>query len=379
MKILQVLPALEQGGVERGAVEVATALAQAGIPSAVASAGGRLVEKLDALGVAHFTLPLASKNPFVIRRTAGRLADIVRSGGFTLMHVRSRAPAWCVRRASRLSGVPFISTWHGLYGTHPRFLKIPYNRVMLDGLRTIAVSDCVRNHIVSTYGADPSKIVRIWRGADVEKFRPEAVAPEAAAAFRRSLGFPEGLPVLTLPGRLTYWKGQMLLLDAAAQLRVPVGVLFVGSDQGRHDYTAELKARAATLAPRVRTVFVEHTDDMPLVYAASDVVVSASSAQPEAFGRVIPEAQAMGRLVVGTAHGGACETIRDGETGFLVPPGDAAALAAALDKALTLPADAAARMREAAIRSVRDTFSTAAMCARTIELYREIHKELNLS
>ena len=124
MKILQVLPALEQGGVERGTIEIATALSVAGVPSAVASAGGRLVRELESLGVEHFTLPLASKNPFVVRRNAIRLAKIAKEGGFTLMHVRSRAPAWSVRTASRLSDVPFISTWHGLYGTRPRWLKI---------------------------------------------------------------------------------------------------------------------------------------------------------------------------------------------------------------------------------------------------------------
>lgn len=373
MKILQVLPALEQGGVERGTLEIASALAAAGIPNAVASAGGRLVAELDALGVRHYALPLASKNPFTVRRNGNALAQIAREGGFTLMHVRSRAPAWSVRRASRLSGVPFVSTWHGLYGTKPKWLKIPYNRVMLSGLKTIAVSDCVRDHIISVYGADPASIVRIHRGADVAKFRPDAVAPDAAAAFRASLGFAPDAALVTLPGRLTYWKGQKLLLEAVAAMeRRAVGVLFVGSDQGRTDYTAELKAMAAALPEGKRVAFLEHTDDMPLVYAASDVVVSASSAQPEAFGRVIPEAQAMGRLVVGTAHGGACETISDGRTGFLVPPGAAAALAAALDRALSLPGPEADAMRAAAAASVRENFSTARMCEQTLALYREL-------
>lgn len=374
IKVLQVLPALEQGGVERGTLEIAAALVQAGVPNAVASAGGRLVAELERLGVEHFELPLASKNPLVVMRNGSRLAEIARSGGFTLMHVRSRAPAWSVRRASRLSGVPFISTWHGLYGTKPAFLKIPYNRVMLSGLRTIAVSDCVREHILSVYGADPDKVVRIHRGADVGKFRPDAVDAAAAAAFRERLGFAASARVVTLPGRLTYWKGQKNLLEAAALMkRRDAGFLFVGSDQGRTEYTAELKAMAARLPEGMKVAFLEHSDEMPLVYAASEVVVSASSAQPEAFGRVIPEAQAMGRIVVGTAHGGACETIADGVTGFLVPPGDSAALAAALDRALGLPEDERARMSEAAVKSVRENFSTERMCQLTLELYRSLH------
>lgn len=373
MKILQVLPALEQGGVERGTIEIATALSVAGIPNAVASAGGRLVKELEAFGVEHFTLPLDSKNPFTVRRNSSRLAKIAKDGGFTLMHVRSRAPAWSVRRASRVSGVPFIATWHGLYGTEPKWLKLPYNRVMLSGLRTIAVSDCVRRHIIDVYGADPERIVRIHRGADVDTFRPDAVADSDAAAFKASLGFASATPVITLPGRLTYWKGQKDLVSALALMRhSDVGVLLVGSDQGRTDYTAELKAMASALPEGKKVVFLEHTDAMARVYKMSDIVVSASSAQPEAFGRVIPEAQATGRIVVGTAHGGACETIADGETGFLVPPADPAGLAAALDRVLDLPEEEKSRISAAAVESVRNNFSVAKMCAKTLELYRTL-------
>ncbi|MBQ1568588.1 MAG: glycosyltransferase family 4 protein [Kiritimatiellae bacterium] len=373
MKILQVLPALEQGGVERGTIEIATALSVAGVPSAVASAGGRLVRELESLGVEHFTLPLASKNPFVVRRNAIRLAKIAKEGGFTLMHVRSRAPAWSVRTASRLSDVPFISTWHGLYGTRPRWLKIPYNRVMLSGLKTIAVSDCVRDHIISVYGADPEKIVRIHRGADVGTFRPDAVSAESAAEMKSSLGFAPETPVITLPARLTFWKGQKDLLAALGMMNhSDVGVLLVGSDQGRTAYSDELKAMAARLPEGKKVVFLDHSDEMPRIYAMSEVVVSASSAQPEAFGRVIPEAQAMGRLVVGTAHGGACETISDGETGFLVPPADPAKLAETLDKVLDLPENEKSRIASAAVESVRTSFSVERMCAKTLELYRSV-------
>ena len=185
---------------------------------------------------------------------------------------------------------------------------------------------------------------------------------------------PEGFGELIL--------GVALIAVCASNLTVTVtfgsvAVLFVGSDQGRVEYTGELKAMAAALPAGKTALFLEHTDDMPLVYAASDVVVSASSAQPEAFGRVIPEAQAMGRIVVGTAHGGACETVADGVTGFLTPPGDAAALAAALDRALEMPADEAAKMRAAAVESVRENFSTARMCERTLEFYSKIHSTLS--
>lgn len=373
MKILQILPALGTGGVERGTVEIARALAEAGIPNAVASAGGPRVADLVALGVPHFALPLASKNPFVIWRNAARLADLVRREGFTLLHARSRAPAWSAWWAAQRVGATFLATFHGVYGTSPRFLKIPYNRVMTKGAKVIAVSNFVKRHVVETYGVPEEKVIRIHRGADTETFRPDAVTPEQAAARKAALGFAPDLPVVTLPGRLTRWKGQALLLDALARMkRRALGCLFVGSDQGRTDYTAELKATAARLPSETKVVFLEHADDMPCVYALSDVVVSASTDQPEAFGRIIPEAQATGVLVVGTAHGGACETIDDGVTGFLVPPGDADALAAKLDEVLNLPASRADAIRAAALASVRENFSTARMCAETIALYRSL-------
>lgn len=375
MKILQVLPALEQGGVERGTLEVAAALTMRGIPNAVASQGGRLVAELEAMGVQHHHLELASKNPFKVFSNAHKLAEIAKEGGYTLMHVRSRAPAWSVRKASRLSGIPFISTWHGLYGTSPGFLKLPYNRVMLGGLGTIAVSDCVRRHILDTYGAAPGKVVTIHRGADVGKFRPSAVDAADALAKKIDLGFAPETPVVALPGRLTSWKGQHILLEAAARMKTErFGLLFIGSDQGRTEYSAHLRALAEKLTG-VKTVFLDHTSEMPLMYALSDIVVSASSAQPEAFGRVIPEAQAMGRIVVATAHGGACETVVDGVSGYLVPPGDPSALAETLDRVFALPEDVKDGVREAAVRSVRENFSIEKMCDRTIEYYEEVLDE----
>ena len=362
------------GGVERGTVEIAAALRAAGIDNAVVSQGGPMVVELEALGVPHFTLPVKSKNPFVIRANARRIADLARREGVTLMHVRSRAPAWSVKWASKASGIPWIATYHGVYGTEPKFLKVPYNRVMLCGLRTICVSEYVRRHVLEVYRPDPARLVLIHRGADTDTFRPDAVAKERADALKSELGFSAGLPVITLPGRLTRWKGQVETLRALAAMRHRrVGCLFVGSDQGRTEYSRELRDLAAALPPETEVRFLEHSDDMPRVYAMSDIVVNASSSQPEAFGRVIPEAQAMGVITVGTAHGGACETIADGRTGFLVPPGDSAALAAKFDEIIDLPAGEKEAIRAAAVESVRANFSTAKMCAATIDLYRALH------
>jgi len=376
MKVLQVVPALEQGGVEWDAVEVALALQAQGIENGIVSAGGGMVAKLAAAGIPHHTLPLATKNPLKIVQNANRIARLVRENGYDLVHVRSRAPAWSVKLAAARQGFAWLATYHGVYGTKPRWLKIPYNSVMLKGSRTICVSDFVRRHVSATYASDAERLITIHDGADTGRFFPEAVTAGEVSSFRESLDFAADVPLIVQAGRLTSWKGQHILLQAVARMRhAQVGVLFVGSDQGRIDYTNQLKDLAAKLPPEKRVVFLERHDNMPLVYAAGTVAVNASSSQPEAFGRVIPEAQAMGTLVIATAHGGACETIVDGETGFLVPPGDVAALAARLDDVLDMTHEAKAQMRNAAIRSVREKFSIAETCRRTLAVYRDILKE----
>ena len=377
MKILQVLPELEQGGVERGTLEIASALSAAGIPNAVASAGGRLVHALDECGTEHLLLPINKKNPFTLRKCAKKLAEYCEKEGVTLIHVRSRAPAWAVKWASEMCGVKWIATYHGVYGTSPRLFKIPYNRIMLKGERTIAVSDYVRRHIIENYsGVDPERIVRIYRGAETSVFSPDAVSREEAEEKKtKQYGFEADLPVITIPGRLTRLKGQEVFFDALSMMRNRrFGVLVLGSDQGRVEYSDQLRTIAGKLSDETRVVFRDHTSEMQKVYAMSDIVVNASSAQPEAFGRTIPEAQAMGRLVVATAHGGACETIEDGRTGWLVPPGDPAALAAKIDEILDMPEERREEVRRAAVKSVRDNFSTAKMCEATLALYRAILK-----
>ena len=377
MKILQVLPELEQGGVERGTIEIASALTAAGIPNAVASAGGRLVHALEECGTEHLLLPIDKKNPFTLRKCAKKLAEYCKAEGVTLMHVRSRAPAWAVKWASEMCGVKWIATFHGVYGTEPRIFKIPYNRIMLKGERTIAVSDYVRRHILDNYsGVDPERIVRIYRGAETDVFSPDAVPKEDAEAKKtKQYGFDGDRPVITIAGRLTRLKGQEVFFEALSMMRNRrFGVLVLGSDQGRVEYSDHLRTIAGKLSDETKVVFRDHTSQMQVVYALSDIVVNAST-QPESFGRTITEAQASGCLVLATAHGGACETVKDGGTGFLVPPGDAKAMAAKLDEMLEMSAEAKAKMRAAAVESVRSNFSTARMCEETLALYRELHGE----
>ncbi len=372
--VMQVLPRLETGGVERGTTEIAAALTDAGFGSIVVSGGGRLVHDLERGGTEHITLPVYSKNWFTIRRNAAKLAKIIREKRVDIVHARSRAPAWAAKRACEMTGVPFMTTFHGAYNMGPFNIKKRYNKVMTDGVVTIAVSNFIKNHILSNYeNVESDKIRVIHRGADVDRFNTSQVTQGRLIALSRKWNLPEDKPVIMLPGRLTRWKGQLLFLDALAQMKHKndVRCLFVGSDQGRSGYRRELERKIKKLGLSAAVQLVDHCSEMDVAYMLSDIVVSAST-DPEAFGRVIPEAQAMGRLVVGPDHGGATETIRDGETGFLFKHGDAADLARKLDAALDLPADEKRAMTERAMRGVRDDFSKTKMCEKTLALYREV-------
>ena len=200
--VLQVLPTLEMGGVERGTIEMAAALQQASIKNYVISAGGPMVRELEKMGIPHILMPVQSKNPLTIWRNVGRLSKVIKDKGITLIHVRSRAPAWSVKYASARTGVPFITTYHGVYGLKPAWLKRPYNRVMTEGVKVIAVSDFVKRHIMENYDVPADKIETIYRGADIRRFNPERVVLERVTDLMKAFQIPPEKPVITLVGRL---------------------------------------------------------------------------------------------------------------------------------------------------------------------------------
>ena len=372
--VLQVVPELITGGVERGTIDIAEALAEAGGRAFVASAGGPMETTLARVGATHITMPAHSKNFFVMVRNVRRLQEIIEKHDIDIVHARSRAPAWSAYIAARRTGRPFVTTFHGTYGAQ-NALKRWYNRVMTKGVRTIAISDFIANHVRSTYGIDPAKVIVIHRGVDLAIFDPHAVAPGRFIPTAEKWRLPDGVPVVMLPGRLTRWKGQQVFINAIVKLgRKDICAVMLGSDQGRTAYREELEdqVRDKDLGGVVR--LVEETSDMPATLMLADVVVSAST-DPEAFGRIIAEAGAMGRPVIATDHGGAREQVIEGETGWLVPPGDPEALAAAIERAVTLDKAKRERMSAAAIEHVRAKFSKTAMCAATLALYREIAAE----
>ncbi len=369
--VLQVLPRLVTGGAERGAVDIAVTLAESGGTSLVASEGGPMEYELKRAKIAHVKLPLASKNPVVMYRNVARLVGLIEAHDVDIVHARSRAPAWSAVVAARRTGRHFVTTFHGAYEVG-NALKRRYNAIMVKGERVIANSEFIARHIRETYNVDPARVRVIRRGVDLTRFDPERASAERVIQLANKWRLPDGVPVVMLPGRLARWKGHRGLIEALTHLRdVELLCVIVGTDERRGAYRAELERLIARHALGGRVFLPGHCDDMPAAYMLADVVVSAST-QPEAFGRVVSEAQAMGCPVVASDHGGAREQVLGNRTAFLYPPGDAAALAEMIRKALALDAGARERLAAEARAHVKANFDKTHMCAATLALYREI-------
>ena len=373
--ILQVLPALETGGVERGTVDMALAIQHAGWVPVVASTGGRLVAELERHNILHLTLPLRSKSPLTIRRNIDRLRDVIYDYRVNLVHARSRAPAWSAYYAAKREGVPFVTTYHGTYNGGLWGLKDRYNAIMTRGARVIAISQFIADHIIRTHGT-PSDIIRVIpRGVDIDSLNPATISQNRVVHLVQKWQLADrlGVPVVMLPGRLTRWKGQEVLIAALAhrQQRGDLCCLLVGSDQGRHQYSAALREQITRNSLHGMVHLVGECADMPAAYLLSDLVISAST-DPEAFGRVVVEGQAMGRPVIATNHGAAAETVLDGQTGVLIPPNDPVALAAAIDHLVALSPDQRRAVAQAGRAHVAAHFTKAMMCERTLAVYEEL-------
>lgn len=372
--VLQVLPALVSGGVERGTVDVAAALAAAGAQALIASAGGPMAKEAARLGARHFGLPLRAKNPLRLWRNAGKLARLIRAEQVDIVHARSRAPAWSAYWAARRTGRIFITTFHGAYNFGSE-LKRRYNAVMAKGERVIAISHFIAEHVQTHYGVPAERIRVIPRGVDLAQLDPDKVHPERLAVLAKAWRLPDGATTLLLPARVTRWKGHAVVLDALAALARPeVVCVFAGDDQGKAEYRRDLERQIERLGLGEQVRFVGACRDMPAAYLLADVVVSAST-DPEAFGRVAAEAQAMGRPIIASDHGGSRETVVPGVTGWLTPPNDAAALTAAIREALDLTPERRAALATAGRAYVAERFTKEKMCAATLALYDELLAE----
>lgn len=374
--LLQVIPELQTGGAEQATLDVAAAVVAAGGRALVASRGGRMAEALRAGGGELIVMPVRSKNPLTIAANAARLSRLIRERKVSLVHARSRAPAFSALWAARATRTPFVTTYHGVYKAQ-NSLKRWYNAVMTRGDLVIANSDYTCAYIMAQHGTARERIVVIPRGVDLARFDPAAVSDERLRALRARWGLADddARVKLLLAGRLTGWKGQRLVIDAAARLkaagRTDWLVLLAGDDQGRLAYRDELIQAIAAHGLQDTVRLVGHCDDMPAAYLLADVAMS-SSLEPEAFGRTAVEPQAMGRPVLAADHGAPKETVVDGETGWLVAPGDVEAWATAMAAAIDAGAERRSAMGQAAMARTRRLYSVESMCEATLGVYAKL-------
>lgn len=370
--VLQVLPELEMGGVEIGTTEIAEALCAKGFKNFVASKGGRLTHDLEKLGVPHFTLNLKTKNPIKMYLNSKKLEKIIRNNQINIVHARSRAPAWSAYWAAKKAHVHFMTTFHGTYGLGPFGIKKVYNKVMARGERVIAISNHIREHLIKNYIIDQDNIRLVHRCVNLLRFNPDTVTQARKINMVEQYNIPDDKPVILLGGRITHWKGQHLLIKALAKMEnQDFYCIIAGDEQGREAYLSYLKRLADKYHLTSKIGFYGKVLDMSALMSVSSVIVSAAI-EPEAFGRISVEGQAMGKIVVASKIGGSLDTIVDGVTGKFFESNNPYSLAEALDWALTRSESERKKIAEAGIKNVKEHFTKEIMCDKTIAVYEEL-------
>ncbi len=369
MKTLQLVPAMEQGGVERGVVEMNRAIVSAGWENVVVSAGGRLAERIEAAGGRHVLMDVKSKNPLTYLSRAAALRRLLEKERPDVVCAHSRVPAWLFVRAGRGLGIPWITFAHGANSVSR------YSKVMTAGDLVVTPSRYVADYLKAAYGTDEAKIRVIPRAVEQERFDPQRLDLSFVEAKRREWR-TEGRTVVMGVGRITRLKGFDVLVRAVGRLRDqgatgrdgrPFMLVIVGeAELLRKDVEVELHSLVASLGLEDRVVFAGNQSKVAECISIADVVVSSNTEKPEAFGRSMAEALAMGRPVVAKAFGGALDVVRDGVDGTLVRDGD---FAAAIEKTAKMQFDGAA-----ARRSVLDRFSFDRMVELSLSVYRELRK-----
>ena len=374
--LLQIIPELETGGAEQTTLDVARAVVAAGGQALVASRGGRMVAQLQAEGGVFIPLPAHSKNPLAMAANALVLKRLIQDRTISLVHARSRAPAFSALWAARATKTPFVATYHGVYKAQSR-LKRWYNAVMTQGDLVIANSDFTRQHLLAEHRIDPDRVVTIPRGVDLDRFDPARVDPARVAALKGHWGIAseDRRIKIVLAGRLSRIKGHLTVIQAAQTLKAAgrrdFVILFAGDDQGRLGYRQDLQSAIvqADLVDQVR--LVGHCDDMPAAFMLCDLAILPTLV-PESFGRAAVEPQVMGKPVIASAHGGTLETIVEGETGWLTTPGDPQAWALSLGHALDIGPAGLANMGAVAQARARKLYSNQAMCVATLAVYSRV-------
>ena len=370
-KIVQILPALNHGGVERGTVEMAEAIINAGGHAVVISNGGLLESKLARIGAEHIKLPVHSKNPFKILANRRNVKTLLASIKPDLVHIRSRAPAWSALTPATKLNIPVVTTIHGRFKANS-FLKKIYNGIMVKSDHVIAISNYVENLVRQQFPQTAEKMTVIHRGVDVDLFNPQAVSPHRVINMSDHLVIPDGVPVVMLPARPTAWKGMDVLIEAMGMIKDKnFLLLLVGAGDGSQDLQNDLIKKIERADIMDKTRLTPSITDMPAGLMLADVVVMPSTT-PEPFGRVAVEASAMGCPVVAFNHGGATESIVHGVTGWLADPVDPASLAQAVDNALSLKKKQRQKLALEARSYVEKKFTSDLMCQSTINIYLKL-------
>lgn len=378
LRVLQVLPDLNSGGVERGTIDVANYLAKKGYSNFICSNGGVLTKELSSKKIKHITLPVHSKNIFNMIINIYRLHKIIKENKIDIVHVRSRAPAWSTFFACKTSGAHLVTTFHAAYSlTYP--LKKFYNSIMLKGERVIAISKFIKKHIENRYHFKSEHLITIERGIDLNFYNPEGVDEERVEKARAKFctDFPKDVKVILVPARFTKIKGHAYLLNALKYLKGKnIRCIVVGKlNEKQYDYFLELEkfCEEHKLSQTVK-MYTDAYPDMAALYSIADVVVC-PSLEPEGFGRIIVEAQAMKKIIIATNIGAPSYIIKDGVDGFLSPVNDAATLSEVIEKVLSLSKAEYEKIANAGRKKVEKHFTLESMCEKTLSVYKSLVEE----
>ncbi len=381
--ILQIIPKLVSGGAEKTTLDIGRAIVAKNWNSFVISQGGRMVDELEEAGSTHITLPVASKNPIRIIRNAMQIIRIIRSRNISIIHARSRAPAWSALIAARIHGIPFVTTYHGAYKQSSWF-KALYNSVMVRSNVAIANSNWTADLIKSRYTSLIKDVRIVYRGTDFSAFDLNSIDRARRQKLHKLWNVNDGQAIILNLARITKLKGQRTLIEAIPNIlkTSPNAVIvFAGDDHGHEGYQRRLQVRCKELGISDSVRFPGHCDDPAAAFAISELSIVASH-QPETFGRAAVEAQALRTFVIATDLGGAGETVlsppavsEDQRTGWKVPPKNAKAIASAVRSVLMLDETEREDILARARSHVVENFSTERMCFDTIQIYKSLLKQ----
>ena len=380
INVLQVIPRLGYGGAETGCYDLAHFLHEQNSKSMIVTSGGDLLRYVKKNKVKIIRLPVHSKNPILMFVNALILSIIILIYNIDIVHARSRAPAWSCFFSCFITRRKFVTTFHGTYN-FSNSLKKFYNSVMVRSKLIIAGSNFIFNHINENYEKflkSNNKLMVIFRGINLEYYNKKNVSENKVTKLMSAWKIDSDKKTILLPGRLTYWKGQDLFIEAINVLiedynKSNFQAIILGSDQGRNVYSKKLFGLVQRYQLNKKIKFINSCNEMPTAYSLSDIIVS-SSIEPEAFGRIAVEAQAMEKPIVASDIGGAKETVVNGKSGFLYKSGDPRELAKVLNNVMELDQEALYSIGKEGRRNVTKRFDVEQMCKTTFTEYKKLFR-----